>query len=207
MLEEYCKNIFFLNAGALSATQFALRLTFSLLHPNGLLAWSLCRHPPGAAQPTLNSPSRQNHFHGTETQMLSIWLNVQGYISKYITVCPGLPSLQVWQTVFVVKVQTVLILPFFIFIEHRPQRKFIFWQLWPLIVVNKASIIFMLLSMKILCVFKLSNFTYCPELSRKVCINQTVYCSCAAFPSTPLPLISSKSANSTQWNLVFQCHL
>lgn len=62
-----------------SVMEFALCLTLS---PAGLLAWSLCRSL-GRTSPL---PSLQNHFPGTETQMLSIWLNVQGYISKYIKV-------------------------------------------------------------------------------------------------------------------------
>lgn len=49
------------------------------LSPAGLLAWSLCRGPPCC-------PPCKNHFPAAETQMLSIWLNVRGYISQYIKV-------------------------------------------------------------------------------------------------------------------------
>lgn len=135
----------FLKTGASSATQFALCLTF-FTPPAGLLAWSLCRSPPITSQPTLSSPCRQNHFPATETQMLSIWLNVQGYISKYIKVCFAPPSVEAWQTVFVVctvQVQAALTLPFFSFISLLPCQKLYFlaniWEPWHSISVDKHT--------------------------------------------------------------------
>lgn len=109
--------------------------------PAGLLAWSLCRRPPITSQPTLSSPCRQNHFPATETQMLSIWLNVQGYISKYIKVCLARPSVEAWQTVFVlvctVQVQAALgctgshcPFPYFLLFSYCPIKNSIFWPIF-----------------------------------------------------------------------------
>lgn len=62
-----------------------------------LLAWSLCLGPRCSSL----LPSLQNHFPAAETQMLSIWLNVQGYVSQYIKVPPLLKE-AAWQPVVLV---------------------------------------------------------------------------------------------------------